>query len=91
MFYYKLVDSPEKLELAYLMRNIFSQSSTAIPKQLQQLNDTAIQFSLLFKHNRYASDQTRISDGKKNIIFQLLGRSQDIEQKKSEQEIVKSG
>ena len=72
--------------LACLMRNIYGQDHTAIPKQLQQLQDRAKQYSTTVdmpKFKREFQSETAIY----NKMVQLFGRRQDIERKKSEIEI----
>jgi hypothetical protein len=76
----------DSFALACLMRNIYYQDYTAIPKQLQQLKDRAKQYLTttdMSKFKRKFQTESAIY----NEMVQLFGRRQDIEQKKSELEI----
>ena len=72
--------------LACLMRNIYGQDHTAIPKQLQQLQDRAKQYATTVDMPKFKREfQTERAIY--NKMVQLFGRRQDIERKKSEIEI----
>jgi hypothetical protein len=72
--------------LIKLMRIIYCQDYTAIPKQLQQLKDRAKQYSTTVDMPKFKREfQTERAIY--NKIVQLFGRRQDNERKKSEIEI----